>query len=64
MKRVHDYTDVELAALGGHIGPTGPGERTSAARKPQPTRVPSLEPRTNHLPVRRPLFAAQRVPEE
>ncbi len=63
MKRIHDYTEVELLALGGHIGPTEPGERISAGRKPQPVRVPSLKPRTNHLPVRRALFAAQREPE-
>ena len=63
MKRIREYTDVELAKLGGHIGPTEPGERISAGRKPEPTRVPSLEPRTNHLPARRPLFAAQRDPE-
>ena len=63
MKRLVEYTDVELAALGGKVGPSLPGEPIGAGRKPQPTRVPILLPRTNHLPKRRPLFAAQREPE-
>ncbi len=63
MKRYREFTDVELAQLGGKVGPNEPGKRISAARKVEPTRVPTLVPRTNHLPKRRPLFAAQRQPE-
>lgn len=63
MKRLRDYTAEELASLGGKVGPSKPGERISAGRKVTPSRVPILTPRTNHLPKRRPLFAAQREPE-
>lgn len=60
MKRINDFP---LSGLGGKVGPTPGGVRISAGRKPVPTRVPSLVPRTNHLPKRRELFAAQREPK-
>lgn len=63
MKRFREFTDVELAQLGGKVGPSEPGERISAARKPEPSAVPLQVPRTNHLPPRRPLFTTQREPE-
>ena len=63
MKRVQEYTEVELAELGGKVGPSQPGERIAAGRKITPSRAPILEPRTNHLPKRRPLYVEQRQPE-
>lgn len=65
MKRLDPHlTEEDIAQLGGHVGPTAPGERVSAGRKPERSAVPIKVPRTNHLPARRPLFAEQdRVPE-
>ncbi len=64
MKRLANYTDVELAAMGGHVGPSKPGERVSAGRKVVAVVKGIRLPRTNHLPKRRPLFALQRDPEK
>lgn len=63
MKRLVNYTREELAKLGGKVGPSKPGEMIGAGRHPMPERVPLLVERTNHLPKRRRLFAAQRTPE-
>lgn len=63
MKRLREYTEVELAEMGGKVGPSQPRERISAGRKPEVSRVPIKVTRTNHLPARRPLYAEQRQPE-
>ena len=63
MKRIVDYSEEELARLGGKVGPSEPGKPNGANRKVEPVTVPILQPRTNHLPKRRELFAQQRQPE-
>lgn len=64
MKRIDPtLTEEDIAKLGGAFGPSTGGRRLSANRTPVRDRLPLTVPRTNHLPVRRPLVAVQRTPE-
>ena len=62
MKRLANYTDQELLAMGGKVGPQK--GRISAGRRIQAVVTAIKVRRTNHLPERRELFAVQREPEK